>query len=291
MPGSTRSTPRCLASYLDPHTLDAEVSRALQEDVGTGDLTSLLIPDTDRAHARVISREPAVVCGQAWFEATFKGLDPKCRIRWRVAEGDEVTADVEICELDGHARALLTGERTALNFLQTLSGTATLARRFAKAISGTGAVVMDTRKTLPGLRLAQKYAVKIGGGENHRIGLYDGILIKENHIAAAGGIVSALNAARALNQTVPIQIEVESLDELETALQAGAKLILLDNFTLEQLRAAVLLNAGRAILEASGNVNLETIRFVAETGVQRISVGSLTKSVQAIDMSMRFEGT
>jgi nicotinate-nucleotide pyrophosphorylase (carboxylating) len=291
MPESARSFPNRFAPYISQRTLDTDVARALQEDIGTGDLTSLLIPDAHRAHARVISREPAVICGQSWFEAAFKELDPKCRIRWRVTEGDEVAADVEICELDGNARALLTGERTALNFLQTLSGTATLTRRYAEAVSGTGAVVMDTRKTLPGLRLAQKYAVKIGGGENHRIGLYDGILIKENHIAAAGGIVHALRTARALNRQVPIQIEVEDLDALQTALQAGAKLILLDNFDLEQLRAAVLLNAGSAILEASGNVTLETIRLIAETGVQRISVGGLTKSVQAIDLSMRFEGT
>ena len=253
-------------------------------------MTAMLVPANHRAHARVISREPAVICGQPWFEAVFKTLDPKCRVRWRVAEGDEVVAGVEICELDGNARALLTAERTALNFLQTLSGTATLTRRYAEAIAGTGSVVMDTRKTLPGLRKAQKYAVKIGGGENQRVGLFDGILIKENHIAAAGGIANALNAARVLNREVPIQIEVEDLDELQLALDAGARLVLLDNFNLDQLRAAVRLNAGRAILEASGNVSLESIRAIAETGVQRISVGSLTKSVRAIDLSMRFEG-
>jgi nicotinate-nucleotide pyrophosphorylase (carboxylating) len=273
------------------NAVSTDVARALAEDVGTGDLTALLIPEHRRAHARVISREPAVICGQPWFEAVFKSLDPKCRIRWRVAEGDEVAAGVEICELDGNARALLTGERTALNFLQMLSGTATLTRRYAEAIAGTGAVVMDTRKTLPGLRLAQKYAVKVGGGENQRIGLYDGILIKENHIAAAGGIVQALQSAETLaNNRLSIQVEVENLDELQTALVAGATLILLDNFSLDQLRQAVQLNAGKAVLEASGNVTLETIRSVAETGVDRISVGSLTKSVQAIDLSMRFEG-
>jgi nicotinate-nucleotide pyrophosphorylase (carboxylating) len=272
-------------------TVQSDVSRALKEDIGAGDLTAQLITENHRAHARVISREPAVICGQPWFEEVFKRLDPKCRIRWRVAEGDEVAANVEICEIDGNARALLTGERTALNFLQTLSGTATLTRRYADAIAGTGAVVMDTRKTLPGLRLAQKYAVKIGGGENQRIGLYDGILIKENHIAAASGIARALQSARALNSNAPIQIEVEDRDELLAALNAGATLILLDNFNLDQLRAAVKLTAGRAVLEASGNVSLETIRAIAETGVQRISVGSLTKSVQAIDLSMRFEGT
>lgn len=278
-----------LASPLE-QTIHDSIALALREDVGTGDLTAQLIPATQRAHARVVSREPAVICGQPWFEAVFKILDPKCRIRWRVAEGDEVAANVEICELDGNARALLSGERTALNFLQMLSGTATLTRRYADAIAGTGAVVMDTRKTLPGLRLAQKYAVKTGGGENQRIGLYDGILIKENHIAAAGGIARALQSAKALHSNAPIQIEVEDLDELQAALDAGATLILLDNFDLDQLRSAVRLNAGRAVLEASGNVSLETIRAIAETGVQRISVGSLTKSVQAIDLSMRFEG-
>jgi len=273
-----------------PENIRQNVSQALHEDMGAGDLTALLIPESHRAHARVITREPAVICGQPWFEAVFKTLDPKCRIRWRVADGDEVTADMEICELDGNSRALLTGERTALNFLQTLSGTATLTRRYADAIAGTGAVVMDTRKTLPGLRMAQKYAVKIGGGENQRVGLFDGILIKENHITAAGGIAKALNAALELNRNVSIQIEVEGLDELLEALNAGASLILLDNFDLDKLRSAVRLNAGRAILEASGNVSLETIRSIAETGVQRISVGSLTKSVRAIDLSMRFEG-
>lgn len=276
--------------FLLVRAIEENVARALQEDQGTGDLTAMLVPASHRAHARVISREAAVVCGQPWFEAVFKTLDPKCRIRWRVAEGDEVAAGVEICELDGNARAMLTGERTALNFLQTLSGTATLTRRYAEAIVGTGAVVMDTRKTLPGLRMAQKYAVKIGGGENQRVGLFDGILIKENHIAAAGGIAKALNSAQALNREVPIQIEVEDLDELRVALDAGACLVLLDNFDLDQLRAAVRVNAGRAILEASGNVSLESIRSIAETGVQRISVGSLTKSVRAIDLSMRFEG-
>jgi nicotinate-nucleotide pyrophosphorylase (carboxylating) len=266
------------------------VALALQEDQGSGDLTAMLVPESLRAHARVISRESAVICGQPWFEAVFKTLDPKCRVRWRVAEGDEVVAGVEICELDGNARALLTAERTALNFLQTLSGTATLTRRYVDAIAGTGAVVMDTRKTLPGLRMAQKYAVKIGGGENQRVGLFDGILIKENHIAAAGGIARALNAAQALNREVPVQIEVEDLDELLEALDAGASLVLLDNFDLNQLRSAVRINAARAILEASGNVSLESIRSIAEAGVQRISVGNLTKSVHAIDLSMRFEG-
>ncbi len=276
-------------SLLEP-AIEQNVALALQEDRAAGDLTAMLVPESHRAHARVISREPAVVCGQPWFEAVFKTLDPKCRMRWRVAEGDEVAAGVEICELDGNARALLTGERTALNFLQTLSGTATLSRRYVTAVAGTGAMVMDTRKTLPGLRVAQKYAVRIGGAENQRVGLFDGILIKENHIVAAGGIAEALQAAKAVNRNVPVQIEVENLDELREALDAGATLVLIDNFSLDELRAAVRLNAGRAILEASGNVSLETVRSIAETGVQRISIGSLTKSVRAIDLSMRFEG-
>lgn len=277
--------------FLLERAVQDNVALALQEDLGSGDVTAMLVPARQRAHARVISRERAVICGQPWFEAVFKTFDPKSRIRWRVAEGDEVAADVEVCELDGNARALLSGERTALNFLQTLSGTATLTRRYAEAVAGTGAEVMDTRKTLPGLRLAQKYAVQIGGGKNQRVGLYDGILIKENHIAATGSIAKALQGAQALHLSLPIQIEVESLDELLEALDAGATLILLDNFNLDELRSAVRLSAGRAILEASGNVSLETIRSIAETGVQRISVGSLTKSVRAIDLSMRFEGT
>lgn len=263
------------------------VAIALEEDIGSGDLTASLLSADATASARVLTREDAVICGQAWFEACFKALDPHVQIRWLVAEGSLVEAGQLLCEIEGKARALLSAERPALNFLQTLSATATVTRQYADAITGTGAVVMDTRKTLPGLRLAQKYAVKCGGGANQRIGLFDGILIKENHIAAAGGITPVLQAAFALNAGVPIQIEVENLNELAEALEAGATLVLLDNFDLPLLRAAVALTAGRAVLEASGNITLDTIRAVAETGVQRISTGSLTKHVSAIDLSMR----
>lgn len=262
---------------------------ALEEDIGTGDLTASLLPAELKAHARVISREDAVLCGKAWFEACFHALDTGALIRWHAREGETIHAGQRLCDIEGNARALLSAERPALNFLQTLSGTATLTRRYADAVRDTGAAVMDTRKTLPGLRLAQKYAVRAGGGANQRAGLYDGILIKENHIAAAGGITEVLKAAFALDAGVPVQIEVENLDELEQALSAGARLILLDNFDLEKLREAVALANGRAVLEASGNISLDNIRNVAETGVQRISIGSLTKHVRAIDLSMRIK--
>lgn len=277
---------------LDPALHDAlhlQVTTALDEDIGSGDLTALLIPADARARAYVLCREKAILCGQAWFEACFRQLDPAVAIRWYTQDGSCIGESQMLCEIQGNARALLSAERPALNFLQTLSATATLTRRYVDAIAGTGAVVMDTRKTLPGLRLAQKYAVLTGGGANQRIGLYDGILIKENHIAAAGGIAQALTAAMRVAGDVPVQIEVENQDELQQALAAGAKLILLDNFSLNQLREAVHLTAGRAVLEASGNITLETIRSVAETGVQRISIGSLTKHIQAVDLSMRFE--
>ena len=262
---------------------------ALSEDIGPGDLTASLLPAERRARARVISREDAVLCGTAWFEACFHALDAEAVIRWHAREGESIHPNQLLCEIEGNARALLSAERPALNFLQTLSGTATVTRRYAEAIQGTGAVVMDTRKTLPGLRLAQKYAVRVGGGANQRTGLYDGILIKENHISAAGGIAQVLEAAFALNAAVPIQIEVENLSELSEALAAGATLVLLDNFSPEQMREAVALTGGRAVLEASGNITLDNIRSVAETGVQRISIGSLTKHVRAVDLSMRVE--
>lgn len=263
------------------------VAAALEEDIGSGDLTASLLHADARATARVLTREDAVLCGCAWFETCFKALDPNISIRWLAAEGSRMEAGQLLCEIEGKAHALLSAERPALNFLQTLSATATVTRRYADAIRGTGAVVMDTRKTLPGLRMAQKYAVRCGGGANQRTGLYDGILIKENHIAAAGGIRPVLQAAFALNANVPIQIEVENLGELAEALDAGAKLVLLDNLTTSQLREAVHLTAGRAVLEASGNITLDNIREVALTGVQRISIGSLTKHVQAVDLSMR----
>jgi nicotinate-nucleotide pyrophosphorylase (carboxylating) len=262
---------------------------ALEEDIGSGDLTASLLPAERKAHARVISREAAVLCGAAWFEACFHALDANAVIRWHAKEGEAIQAGQLLCEIEGNARALLSAERPTLNFLQTLSGTATITRHYADAIRGTGAVVMDTRKTLPGLRLAQKYAVRAGGGANQRTGLYDGILIKENHIAAAGGIAQVMQAAFELNAGVPIQIEVENLDELNQALAAGATLILLDNFSLDEMREAVSIAGGRAVLEASGNITLDNIRAVAETGVQRISVGSLTKHVRAVDLSMRID--
>ena len=237
--------------------------------------------------ATVITREATVVCGQAWFEAVFRQLDPAVRIDWRVGEGDEVAADTLLCELAGPARSLMTGERTALNLLQTLSATARVARQYARAVEGTGTRVLDTRKTLPGLRLAQKYAVRCGGGHNHRIGLYDGILIKENHILAAGSITQAVAAAKALNAGVMIEVEVESLDELQEALAAGATRILLDEFSLPMLREAVALTGERAELEVSGSVSLASIAEIAATGVAYVSVGALTKHVTAVDLSMR----
>ena len=266
-----------------------QVAAALAEDMGAGDLTAHLIAADKLATAQVVCRESAVLCGSAWFEACFHHLHKDIVIRWLAHDGDLITANQKICEIHGNARALLSGERCALNFLQLLSATATLTRRYVEAISGTKAVVMDTRKTIPGLRLAQKYAVIVGGGANQRIGLFDGILIKENHIASAGGIAQALAEAR--KYEAPVQIEVESLEQLQTALRSGAKLILLDNFDLAGLRDAVALAGDLADdqvqLEASGGITLANVRAVAETGVQRISVGSLTKDVHAVDFSMR----
>ena len=271
-------------------TIRENVNAALKEDLGGGDLTAKLIPANARARAMVITREAAVLCGTQWFEACFRKLDPKVKIRWTAKDGDNIQAGQTLCEISGKARALLTAERPALNFLQMLSATATLTRRYTEAIKGTRAAIMDTRKTLPGLRIAQKYAVKVGGGKNQRIGLFDGILIKDNHILAAGGIAQALQQAKKLaKRGVPIQIEVENLPELEEALSAGAELILLDNYNLEQLREAVRITAGRAQLEASGGINLDNARAIAETGVDRISIGSLTKDIKAIDLSLRFE--
>jgi nicotinate-nucleotide pyrophosphorylase (carboxylating) len=270
--------------------IQANIAAALQEDIGSGDLTAQLIPPERTATARVISRERAVLCGTAWFEGCFRSLDPGVEIRWSAQDGDLVADEQKLCEIRGNARAMLAAERPALNFLQTLSGTATLTHRYVEAIAGTDALIMDTRKTVPGLRLAQKYAVKTGGGTNQRAGLYDGILIKENHIMAAGGIAQALDRAAALAATgVPVQIEVENREQLAEALRVGAKLILLDNFSLSALREAVVFTARRAVLEASGGIRLETVRGVAETGVDRISVGNLTKDVQAVDLSLRFE--
>lgn len=261
---------------------------ALQEDIGTGDLTALLVPADRSARATVISREAVVLCGVPWFEACFHELDAAVDIRWLAREGTRVAPGETLCTIEGDARALLTAERTALNFLQTLSAIATATRRYVDAIAGTKARIYDTRKTLPGLRLAQKYAVRVGGGCNHRMSLDAGILIKENHIAVAGGITQALRAAEAIAPPGNfVQVEVEDREELETALAAGARLILLDNFNVEQMCMAVAVTAGRAELEASGGITLANLREVAETGVDRISVGSVTKDVKAADLSMR----
>jgi nicotinate-nucleotide pyrophosphorylase (carboxylating) len=263
------------------------IRTALAEDIGTGDWTAQLIPESAQVKARVVVREPAVVCGAPWFEAVMHQVDPRISIAWHVAEGDAMAADTEVCSLNGPARALMTGERAALNFLQLLSGVATNTRDYVNLIHGTRASVLDTRKTVPGLRLAQKYAVRVGGGKNQRLALYDGILIKENHIAAAGSIASAMVSANALHSGVGIQIEVENIDELLQALDAGAVSILLDNFSIAMLQDAVKLTAGRAVLEASGGIDRATIRAIAETGVDRISIGSLTKDIKATDYSLR----
>lgn len=260
---------------------------ALEEDVGSGDLTGLLVPVAEKVRARVIVREDAVLCGAPWFEGVMAMLDPAIRLDWKYAEGAFMQADSEVCAIEAPARALLTGERSALNFLQLLSGVATATRQYVQVVAGTSAAILDTRKTLPSMRLAQKYAVRVGGGKNQRLALYDGILIKENHIAAAGGIAAAIRAAQDLNAGVSIQIEVENLDELHQALAAGATSILLDNFSLEMMREAVGITAGRAVLEASGGVNMVTVRAIAETGVDRISIGSLTKDIKATDYSLR----
>ncbi len=266
-----------------------QVRRFLEEDLGEGDVTAQIIPATYSATAMVITRETMVVCGQDWFAAIFQLLDSRCQVAWEVDEGQKVPEGALLCRVTGPARALLSGERTALNLLQTLSGTATLARLFADEVAGTQAVVLDTRKTIPGLRQLQKYAVRVGGCQNHRFGLYDGILIKENHILAAGSIDEAIARARALNTGLPIEVEVENLEEMDQALAAGADIILLDNFSLPELVQAVRRNAGRALLEASGDIGLENIREVAETGVDRISVGAMTKHLRAVDLSMRIE--
>lgn len=270
-----------------------DVRRALAEDIGSGDITAALIPETATATASVITREAAVICGVEWVNEVFRQLGtdlyPGVYIDWQVRDGDSVVPNQRLCTISGPARTLLTGERTALNFLQTLSATATLAKRYAEAVAHTKAKVLDTRKTIPSLRRALKYAVTCGGCHNHRIGLYDGILIKENHIAAAGSITAALEQAKAMGLGVPIEVEVETLYELREALDAGANILLLDNFSLQDLSSAVAMNNGKAKLEASGGVTLETIPYIAETGVDYISTGELTKHIHAVDLSMRFE--
>ena len=280
-------------------TLEAARARnvrdALMEDIGRGDWTAQLVPAGRRVQAQVVAKEAAVLCGQAWFDACVAALDATARVDWAVAEGAQVVPGTVVCRIEADARALLGAERPALNFLQLLSGTATVTRQYVDAIAGAspnprGCAVLDTRKTLPGLRQAQKYAVRVGGGQNQRLALWDGILIKENHIAAAGGITAALRAAQALNAGVSVQVEVESLAELQEALAAGATSVLLDDFTLDAMREAFALNQGRALLEVSGGVDLAAIRAIAATGVDRISVGKLTKDVHAVDLSLRVQG-
>lgn len=279
--------------------IDAVVAFALEEDVGDGDLTADLIAADKNARATVVAKESATLCGQAWFETVFRQLDADIRIRWQARDGDQVAPGQTVCELSGPARALLTGERTALNFLQTLSGTATATRRYVDKIKGTNARILDTRKTLPGLRAAQKYAVCCGGGHNHRQGLFDAILIKENHIAAAGSITAAVDRARELHGDTPVQVEVEDLNQVQEALNALADMLLLDNFPTHLQAKAVnmatpykrmykTMRRGELLLEASGDINLDNVRAVADTGVDRISIGGLTKHVTAVDLSMRF---
>jgi nicotinate-nucleotide pyrophosphorylase (carboxylating) len=280
---------RALYGEVFDQALQRNVTDALAEDIGDGDRTGLLVPVGARRTARVTVREEAVLCGVPWFEAVMRRVDESIRVEWLYREGARMVANTPVVLLHGPARALLTAERNGLNFLQMLSGVASATRRYVDAIEGTRARILDTRKTLPGLRLAQKYAVRVGGGANQRLALYDGILIKENHIAAAGGVGAALDAALALDVGVPVQIEVETLEQLETALAHRAESILLDNFTFDAMRDAVRLTGGRAVLEVSGGVNFDSVRTIAETGVDRISIGALTKDVRATDYSMRLE--
>jgi nicotinate-nucleotide pyrophosphorylase (carboxylating) len=275
-----------------PADLAQQVEAALREDIGGGDVTAALVPAAQQVQGSVVTREAAVLCGRPWVEETFRRLDPHVQLTWHAADGERIAAQQEILSIAGPARPVLTGERTALNFLQLLSATATAARRFVDAVAGTGCRILDTRKTLPGLRTAQKYAVRCGGAENLRMGLYDQVLIKENHIAAAGSITGAIEAARRGAPGVRIEVEVESLSELAEALNAAPDIVMLDDFRLDDLRAAVALNrrhATPAKLEASGGVSLQTVRAIAETGVDCVSVGSLTKHVTAVDLSMRLE--
>lgn len=281
------SSPQLAAPSSD--LIEADVTRVFAEDIGTGDATADLLPADASASATLTCREDAVMAGIDWFNACFRRLDPQVQIDWNVRDGDRVTAGSVICRLRGKARALVSAERSALNFLQLLSGTATATAAYVAAVAGTGVRVLDTRKTVPGLRLAQKYAVRCGGGHNHRVGLYDAILVKENHIIAAGGIKAAADAARKLHPTLLLEIEVENLDELQQALDAGADRIMLDNFTLPLMREAVAIAKGKAELEISGNVDLSTIGEYASTGVDYISVGALTKHVRAVDLSLRLQ--
>ena len=273
----------------DQRLIDADVERAFAEDIGHGDATASLLPADAQAFAALTCREDAVIAGIPWFDTCVRKLDPQARIHWRLSDGDRASPGAIVCEMHGNARALVTAERSALNFLQMLSGTATLTASYVAAVAGTKTRVLDTRKTLPGLRLAQKYAVRCGGGHNHRIGLYDAILVKENHIIAAGSIAAAVQAARRLHPSLLLEVEVENLDELQQALDAGVDRVMLDNFTLPLMREAVTRTDGRVPLEISGNVDLQTIGDYARTGVDYISVGALTKNVRAIDLSLRLK--
>ena len=273
---------------LEQEYIDALVNQALSEDIGTGDITAELVGEDEKLHARVITREPGVLCGRAFAETVFATVDASLMVSWHCTDGDVLAADNLLFEVSGPARSVLTAERTALNFLQLLSGTASYSRSLARLVDDLPVRLLDTRKTIPGLRLAQKYAVTCGGCHNHRIGLFDAFLIKENHIAACGGIESAIAAAKATAPGKPVEIEVESLDELKLAISAGADRVMLDNFSLDAMREAVALAAGRSELEASGNVNEQTLRAIAETGVDFISIGALTKAVTPLDLSMRF---
>lgn len=268
-------------------SLQDQVRRALAEDVGDGDITAALIPADRQAQATIISRDAAILCGTAWADEVFRQVDPQISVQWLAADGDRLEPNQPFCKMSGPARGLLTGERCALNFIQTLSATATRSRYFADLVEGTGVKLLDTRKTLPGLRLAQKYAVTRGGCHNHRIGLFDAFLIKENHIAACGGISAAVSQARILSPGKPVEVEVESLEELRQALEAGADIIMLDELSNDDMRTAVQITAGKAKLEASGGINETTLRAVAETGVDYISIGSMTKDIKAVDLSMR----
>jgi len=281
-----------LIERVDSNSIARQVAAALAEDLGAGDVTAALVPASQQVRAQIIAREPAVLCGTDWADATFKQLDPAIRAQWLAQDGDALVPDRPVLILSGHARPILTGERTALNFLQTLSATATAARRYVDAVAGTGCRILDTRKTLPGLRLAQKYAARCGGAQNHRMGLHDMILIKENHIIAAGSILAAVRAARNSSPGIRIEVEVETLDEFDAALVARPDVIMLDELSLEDMREAVARNradGGQIALEASGSVTLATIREIALTGVDYISIGGITKHIQAVDLSMRFE--
>jgi nicotinate-nucleotide pyrophosphorylase (carboxylating) len=288
--GGCRPRPAVLTGKPDSDIIARQVAAALAEDVGTGDVTAALVPANQQVRAQVIAREPAILCGTDWAAETFRQLDAAIILEWLARDGDALAADKPLVKLSGPARPILTGERTALNFLQTLSATATAARRYVDAVAGTNCRILDTRKTIPGLRLAQKYAARCGGAQNHRLGLHDMVLVKENHILAAGSIAAAVNTARQSSPGVPVEVEVESLDEFTQALDAGADIIMLDELSLEDMRAAVARNrerGSRARLEASGSVTLATVRDIALTGVDFISIGGITKHVQAVDLSMR----